>query len=230
MASDSPIESLAEQIMKSSRRNWEGEDFLPEDRLQSFTEKSKVRTILEAAKIATKDVEELLDFVCKEDLERSGRRLFFILVMMSEKEREKVSFLKALKDNGVDDSALPIAFYSASEESFNRQGYQLEDPSGGKPSLESKRFPIFAEWDRSDRTNFSFEQWRFLAPVFGLDRFRFRFSRKRIMPYIKISPKPTSSGFFGEVSQAELLAAHAPESLRVSTFLNLILINYCRRP
>jgi len=217
LASKDPIESLSDLIIEKTRKNWKEEEFLPENLLRDLTQESIVKAALEAAKIETKDVEELVRFVCGKDLERSGRRLFLILVMMSE-EMEQLSFLKRLKDTGVDDSALPIGFYS--EGDFVRQGYCLEDPNGSKPGLESKQFPVFAQMTRSKRTLFNSEQWRFLAPVFRSGRFRFRFNMNRRMPYLNVSPKPVSSGYFGEVSQAEVLAAHAPDSLRVSAILS----------
>jgi len=213
-----PIEALTDQIEEDTRQNWKNEDFLPENKLEHLTERSIVKAALEAAKIAASDVEELVDFVCGEDIERSGRSLFLILIMMSE-EREQLSLLKRLKDDGVNDGVLPIGYYSGG--SFDRQGYWLEDPNGGKPGLEAKRFPVFAAMTRSNRTLFNSEQWRFLAPVFRSDRFRFRFNMNRRLPYLSASPEPVSNGYFGEVSQAEVLAAHAPESIRVSASLSM---------
>ena len=231
VASAKPIESLTNYILdtKITRKNWKKEEFLPENSVRDLTQEPIVKAALEAAKIAPAEVvKELVDFVCGKDLERSGRRLFLILVMMSE-DREQLSLLKRLKDCGVDDSALPIGFYS--EDPFKGQGFSLENPRGGKPGPESRRFPVFAEMTRSNRTLFNWEQWRFLAPVFSPDHFRFFFNKDRRLPYLKVSLEPVSNGYFGEVWQAEVLAAHAPESLRVSAFLSSTLTKcrHCER-
>jgi len=214
LASDNPIDSLADQIIRKTRKNWKKEEFLPENLLLDLTQRSIVKAALEATSLSTQDVEDLADFGCGKDVERLGRRLFLILVMMSE-EKEQLSFLKHLRDSGVDDSALPIGFYSGGP--FDRQGYLLEDDNRNIPGLKPKRFPIFADMTRSNRVLFNSDQWRFLAPVFRSDKFRFQFDKSRIMPYLNVSPKPVSSGYFGEVSRAEVLAVHVPESLRVSS-------------
>lgn len=212
MATCSRINKLAEKVESQYLRDHDGQTFLPEDQLHAFILESSVRDVLQDAGLVANDVDDLVQFVCNKDLERSGRRLFLILVMMTD-SMEKLSFLEQLKANGVDDSALPIHFFGGK---YNGQGYRLEHPDHS--GSESNRFPIFAQLSRNERHLFDSHQWNFLAPVFGIGRFRSQFSRQRRLPYLRLSPQPVSSGFFGEVSQAVVVSSHVP-NLQVSDFL-----------
>ena len=209
-----PIGLLAKQIRKYCTLVYDNKQILPEDKVQNLIRRLDVGLILGSTGIPRDDISALVDFVCNESQERTGRQLFLTLVMVSTPQEEKVSFLRRLMAEGVDDSALPIGFYTGG--AYEHQGYSLEDPDKG-------RFPVFVngDFEEQHRILFSVHQWCFLAPVFGAGRFRFRFHSDRRLPYTNLSPGQVSSGFFSEVSRAEMLAAHMPRELRVCYSLPL---------
>lgn len=208
MARFNKIMTLAEQVTDSRCHVPEGkgtDHFLPEDKLADLTKESTVCEALEDAGIEASEIPTLAEYVYN----GPARRLFLILVMMTRRGAEKVSILKYLRLSGVHDGALPIGFYGRNYPRLEGQGYCLEATERGL----SNSFRLFVdgafEWDRHDRSDFEHYQWLFLTPVFGGDRFRFRaLSRKRVLPYLTISQKPVSAGFFGEVLEAKALAAH----------------------
>jgi hypothetical protein len=170
-------------------------DFLPDNELRELVTRREVRSAFQNTSIS--GAEDLVDFVLKD-----AKRLFLILVMMTSKNDQKLSLLRGLRHDGINDASLPIGF----KKRENRQyyGYSLEGRHDGP------QFAIFKEWDRIDRELFESNQWRFTAPVFDNSRFRFHFATKRRLPYLKVAPKPSSSGFFGEVSRIEIHSAHIP--------------------
>lgn len=169
--------------------------FLPDNKLSELVTRDEVSSAFQDATIW--DAEGLVDFVLND-----AKRLFLILVMMTSKGDEKLSLLRGLQRDGINDASLPIDFKPENEQ-FS--GYSLEGPSDGP------QFAVFNKWEPMDRDSFDLYQWRFTAPVFDVtdqSRFRFRFASNRILPYLKVAQKPTSSGFFGEVSRIEIHPAH----------------------
>jgi len=166
--------------------------------------------------------EDLVDFVLND-----AKRMFLILLMMSETD-EKLSLLRGLRNNGINDASLPIGL---DKENRKHYGYSLEGPRHDGP-----QFAVFNEWKRNDRVLFESNQWKFTAPVFGGSKFRFQFAPKRRLPYLKVAAKPSSSGFFGEVSRIEIHPAHIPvlEAVRnlpllFSLLLNLVFLGLSHR-
>ncbi|KAI1451719.1 hypothetical protein F4805DRAFT_463486 [Annulohypoxylon moriforme] len=186
------IHKLATGIENAYRKNHDSADFLPYDRLAAFSTPDVVTAILEDARID--GVKELSKFVLK-----NGKKLFLILVMMTG-DNEKLSFLADLRQSGITDKSLPIMIEgNGAGNSYSWSS--LED------DIESKH-ELLGNWSRGDRDLFATYQWCFLAPTFGKGTFRFKFHSKRTLPYLHASPKPASSGFFGEVSRVEIHKAH----------------------
>jgi len=204
---------LDEQIEKALVKGYIGEEFLPEDDLDSFVQEPIVAAALrEHGGFPADEVPDLVQFVCNKDRERSARRLFLILVMIG-----KLPSLKILEADGVDDSTLPVGFLTTDD--HYGEGFRLEDLDNSSSPEQSRYYPSFA-WilvSRNERVLFSATQWKFLAPVFGSGRFRYRLNGRRRLPYLSVSPYPVSSGYFGEVSRAVALSAHF-QSLPVSVY------------
>ena len=171
-----------------------GQEFLPYNKLGELVTVDKVRSVFQDANIS--GAEGLLVFVLND-----AKRLFLILVRMTSRTVEKLSLLKDLQRDGINDASLPIGF---KRENKRYYGYSLE----GRP--DSTKFEIFNEWEPNDRELFESIQWRFTIPVFDSSRFQFHFTQKRILPYLEVAAKPASSGFFGEVSRIEIHSAHIP--------------------
>ncbi|RYP04080.1 hypothetical protein DL765_010313 [Monosporascus sp. GIB2] len=165
-------------------------------KLAVFVTKENVDNVLKDAGVP--DAEHLTNFVLSD-----AKKLFLILVMMSRREKEKISLLADLKRSNISDASLPIQFYSNGGE--GRYYWSSLERSAEEKS------EFFGNWDRGDRDLLAETyQWRFLAPVFGQDIFRFNFDSRRILPYLYAEPRPASCGFFGEVSRIEIHKAHVP--------------------
>ena len=195
MANYESITKLAADIEEEFVKTNEEQEFLPCDKLGELVTRDRVLSAFQDANISNE--EDLVVFALNE-----AKRIFLILVMMSETE-EKLSLLRGLQDNGMNDESLPIGL---DKENRKHYGYSLEGSRYGGP-----QFAVFNEWMRNDRVLFESNQWKFTAPVFDNNKFRFQFSPKRILPYLVVAPKPSSSGFFGEVSRIEIHPAHIPE-------------------
>ena len=182
-----------------------GQEFLPYNKLDELVTIDKVSSAFQDANIS--GAEDLLGFVLND-----AKRLFLILVRMTSRTVEKLSLLRDLQRDGINDASLPIGFKRDNNKYY---GYSLED------GLDGTKFEIFNNWERNDRELFESNQWRFTAPVFDGSRFRFNFTKKRILPYLEVAPKPASSGFFGEVSRIVIHSAHIPV-LRAVSNLSLL--------
>ncbi len=205
MATYERITELGNEIQEACEGNvnFSSDKFLPHDKLAYFVEPRKVKSALQAANVS--DPEHLAEFILKD-----AKLLFLILVLMTRKTEERLSLLRDLQRDQVNDLSLPIGFRR--DQGNHYYGYPMEGPEGGP------KFTLFNNWEHLDRDAFENYQWRLIAPVFGGDRFRFRFASRRVLPYLQVASKPASSGFFGEVSQVEIHAAHIilPESQVVS--------------
>ncbi|KAI1087189.1 hypothetical protein F5B19DRAFT_476469 [Rostrohypoxylon terebratum] len=186
------IENLSNKIEHAYKQNNDSAKFLPYDQLAAFATSATVNSVLEDAGVH--NANELSSFVSMH-----AKRLFLILVMMTE-ESEKISLLLDLKRSNITDKSLPITI----EVNGDENGYSW---SSLEADSESKK-EFLGNWSRRDRDSFTNYQWRFLAPRFGKQTFRFKFHTSRTLPYLRASPKPASSGFFGEVSRVEIHKAH----------------------
>ncbi|KAF2972322.1 hypothetical protein GQX73_g1231 [Xylaria multiplex] len=66
-----------------------------------------------------------------------------------------------------------------------------------------------SEWEDNDLQLFETHQWPLSSPIFGgSTKFRHQLDIRQPLPYLNIAKKPASSGFFGEVSRAEIHPAH----------------------
>ncbi|KAH7020515.1 heterokaryon incompatibility protein [Ilyonectria destructans] len=181
-------DELEDDVEAAFATNCDGDRFLPFDKLGYFVTKQTVESALQAAHV--ENVAGLVDFVLDE-----APRIFLILAILG-----KLSMLGAFRGSKIDDSSLPI---SVTQDDC---GQPLEKPPSKKPC------DIFTGWAFRDRDLFGSLQYRFTAPIFD-DTFRFRFHRKRILPYLRsptTSSTAVSSGFFGEVWRKEIHPAHLP--------------------
>jgi hypothetical protein len=203
------ITELAGCVEEEFAKTDVGDEFLPYNKLSELVTRDGVVSAFQIADFS--GWEDLVDFVLND-----AKRLFLILVMMTSRKEEKLSLLKGLEYDGIKDASLPIGFNKRENKQY--YGYSLEGRHDGP------QFGIFDEWERNERELFESNQWRFIAPVFGEGRFRFHFATKIRLPFLKVAPKPSSSGFFGEVSRIEMHPKHIPALKAVCN------LPFCSRP
>ncbi|KAK2595008.1 hypothetical protein QQS21_007262 [Conoideocrella luteorostrata] len=190
------IKKLTKQVTEGFRYAYgaESEQFLPDDKLDEFVTPDIVRKILAETGIFGVQLEKLVNFV----FNAGARRLFLIFVLIFSSTEQHFTKLEDLQECGVTDDSLPLGF-------VNGHGRTLE-----KEEHNMKEYPVFEKWDQNLRTLFGSNQWQLIAPVFRETKFQHKFNKNRILPYLEVAKKPTSSGFFGEVSQVMIHPAHIP--------------------
>ncbi|KAI0868529.1 hypothetical protein GGS24DRAFT_494486 [Hypoxylon argillaceum] len=172
------------------------EEFLPYDMLEELVKKESVLLAFQETPIEQDKREGLAAWVLK-----SGKRLFLILVLLTRNSEEQLSWLEDLKDGGIDDRALPLGFNKKTEPYY---GFSLEEGADS-----AKRFHLFKDWEENNLHLFETHQWPLLAPIFGNStKFRHQLDKRQPLPYLDEAKRPASSGFFGEVSRAEIHPAH----------------------
>ncbi|KAL0767359.1 hypothetical protein CaCOL14_010209 [Colletotrichum acutatum] len=182
------------------QKSRDSEEFLPNDEIARFVNKDQVEKVLRFANLGTDT--SLIDFVSDD-----ANQLFLILVSMSSKDEEQVSFLEALKAHLFTNKSLPITFQGARNAVGDKVfWWQPYSPSGG----DCPRLPLHIQrCGRIQKDLFQINQWRFIAPVFGTGQdFRFHFRKSVVLPYLEVKQRVESRGFFGEVLQVIVHAAH----------------------
>ncbi|KAJ8132026.1 hypothetical protein O1611_g1593 [Lasiodiplodia mahajangana] len=162
------------------------ETFLPHDKLKDLVTADTVHLAFEAVRIKN---DELARWVLE-----NGRRLFLILVLSSGKSEERLSHLEDLKNDGIDDSVLPLGI------TIGLKNHVYSQKGEG-------RFPSLESWEDNKLLIFKNHQWPLSAPVFGVE-FRHQLDPHQPLPYLSITQTPVSSGFLGEVSCADIHQAH----------------------
>ncbi|KAI0184385.1 hypothetical protein EV127DRAFT_505132 [Xylaria flabelliformis] len=170
------------------------ERFLPNDKLEDLVTKGNLQLALQETTIEQEDHEDLTTWV----LDR-GKRLFLILVLLSRDSEEHLSKIEHLKNDGIDDSKLPLCFSQAEP----YYGYSLEAEVDG-----AQRFHSFKNWDDNDLILFKAYQWIFLAPIFGSSiQFRHQLHNEQPLPLLNVA-KPEKRGVLGEIECGEIHPAH----------------------
>ncbi|KAI0534235.1 hypothetical protein GGR58DRAFT_66187 [Xylaria digitata] len=188
LASDVRTNYLKGGVMRSQR-------FLPNDKLEELVTKKSVLLALQETTIEQQYHEDLASWVLE-----SGTRLFLILVLLTQGPREQLSSLKRFKNDGINDSVLPLGFPNAEP----YYGYSL----AAALAKDVRKFQSFKDWEDNDLILFQSYQWMFLAPVFGAsDKFRHQLSREQPLPFLTLSEKPTN-GVLGKTLYGELHPAH----------------------
>lgn len=169
--------------------------FLPNNELEELVTKKSVLLVLQETTIEQQYHEDLTSWVLQ-----NGMRLFLVLVLLSRGSTERLSCLQKLKDDGVNDRALPLGF---SDDKSN-YGYSIAAHSAEG----AQKFYSFTDWGDNDLILFEIYQWMFLAPVFGASNwFRHELNSKQPLPFMNLSQKPTK-GILGETLSAEIHPAH----------------------
>ncbi|CAI9634730.1 unnamed protein product [Alternaria burnsii] len=200
-ATEMAIEDLASAIEKASCTNSKNEAFLPADKIAGFVEAKRIRRVVGHTQFFDR-MEDLVRFV-----QGDAQRLFLTLVMMESDALEQE--LKHFQDMGFDDSVLPIRV-----DHRNHSAHSLLDPSS------ATRYPLPIKWKRKEKVCFEEYQRRFTAPVFGSPNTFHQFIPEgQRLPYLEVAPKPTSSGYFGEVSKNIIHAKHIHPSIELPVMI-----------
>jgi len=190
------LAKLKEDIKVQLKRNEDDKKkFLPANAVNMVvTEDAVLSAFREVGIIEEMELDRLTKSILK-----GRQRLFLVLVQISStdigREHEKLSSLRYGEWNEINDSSLP---FSVSEDHFAFGDTDLGNLQEFKPK----------GWIDNDFRLFSLLQWQVLAPVFGTKDKFFHQLTDHILPYLKVSEGPKSSGFFSEVRQAEIHVAH----------------------
>ncbi|KAI3334653.1 hypothetical protein F4824DRAFT_501912 [Ustulina deusta] len=171
------------------------QQFLPNDKLEELVTKKSVLLALQETTIEQQYHEDLASWV-----HESGTRLFLILVLLTRGSAEQLSWLNFFKNNGVNDSVLPLGFSDAEP----YYGYSL----AAAPAESAQKFHAFKNWEENDLILFKTYQWMFLAPVLGAsNKFRHQLSSEQPLPFLTLPQKP-AKGILGETLYGEIHPAH----------------------
>ncbi|KAF4464019.1 serine threonine kinase [Fusarium albosuccineum] len=167
------------------------ERFLPESKLQSLIQESRVRSTLIEWISGNDDQTRLIDDLTNYVMTR-GSRVFLTLLYIEASEQ-----IKSLQAAKFKDVHLPIRITDENEAS------KLH-PSGTSSGIPKSAVAAFKRWKDKQCEDFTRDQWIFLAPVFKRNRFRYEFHANHRLPFI-LSTKPiTSDGYFGTIKKVKL--------------------------
>lgn len=172
------------------------ERFLPNDKLEELVTEESVLLALKETTIEQQKHKDLATWVLE-----SGKRFFLILVMLTGNSEETLSLLQDLKNDGINDRALPLGF----SEDRPYYGYPLVGGAEG-----SQKFHAFKGSEDNDLLLFGVYQWMFLAPVFGTStKFRHQLSKGQPLPLLNMAKNPgPNNTILGETLYAEIHPAH----------------------
>lgn len=191
------------------------ERFLPNDKLEELVTEASVLLALQQTTIKQQDHENLATWVLE-----SGKRLFLILVLLTQGSKEQLSWLQDLKNDGISDSALPLGF----SETNPYYGYPLVGGAEG-----AQRFHAFEDWEDNNLILFKVYQWMFLAPVFGNTSTKFRrpLSREQPLAVLNLGKYPARNTILGDVLEGEIHPAHIDsQCLAASGVVGAVLNNH----
>ncbi|KAI0855225.1 hypothetical protein F4860DRAFT_507649 [Xylaria cubensis] len=171
------------------------ERFLPNDKLEQLVTRESVLLCLQETTIKQENYEDLATWVLE-----NGKRLFLILVLLTRESEEQLSRLGELKNDGINDGALPLGL----SEIEPYYGYSLAADTDG-----ARKFHSFQDWEDNNLILFKIYQWLFLAPVFGANsKFRHQLRSEQPLPLLNQVKQPASSNVLGEICRAEIHPAH----------------------
>ncbi|KAJ2987648.1 hypothetical protein NUW58_g4388 [Xylaria curta] len=171
------------------------ERFLPNDKLEELATRESVLLALGETIIEQEKHEELVTWVLE-----SGKRLFLILVLLTRDSVEQLSWIECLKNDGINDGALPLGFPGIEP----YYGYSLVAQAES-----SQVFHSFKHWEDNDLILFKVYQWMFLAPVFGADaKFRHQLRNEQPLPLLNLTKRSAKKGILGEILEGEIHPAH----------------------
>ncbi|GKT96981.1 heterokaryon incompatibility protein [Colletotrichum tofieldiae] len=121
---------------------------------------------------------------------------------MTTEKQEKVSLIRRLRSDGLENNSLPVKFRKGG--AIWKWRWHWSSTSSANPS-----YPVPEDWGRNETQLFYAYQWMFNVPCFGFGQpFRFRFENDTILPYLELEHKAESKGFFGEVFKVKIHQAH----------------------
>lgn len=177
--------------------------FVPADKLQEILTKPNVKVVLREKGLG--HTSELAEFVMSR-----ARTIFLALVWT-----EKLTDLRTLKANGVDDGVLPIGRHV--------KGKKVSSLSKNTSALTDAAIPILSNWQRSQIESFVSFHWSFQAPSFSQYKY-LKLALNCPLPLCipaRRSNTRTYSGSSAEVHQLELLdnSWRGPGESQVSSHL-----------
>ncbi|OAQ61689.1 heterokaryon incompatibility protein [Pochonia chlamydosporia 170] len=200
------VDSISDYVARHSEpAHLQTKIFLPYDKFEELVTEEMVRSAFREAEIPEIKISELMKYI----FNTGARRWFFIMCLTFEGVMHNVAtFLENLQTNEITDKALPLGFKRV--KGWRYHGYSIESPDSAR--LPDHDSPIFQNFHFSENQYIVFEghQKKVTAPVFVPGQFQYYFSHIRSLPYMTVDSRPTSGGFFGEVSKVQIHIAHIP--------------------
>ncbi|KAK1991769.1 hypothetical protein LX36DRAFT_331426 [Colletotrichum falcatum] len=166
------IISLGDEISECCCVNYEDEEFFPDDQLRRLVNR---HTVSEVLTTVNENEEALVDFALNYAV-----RLLLILVLMTNENGEKVSFMRVFHAWNLRDDCLPAKLRKRDD------GWEVFSGRGSK-SMVISRHTAPTVWSHADRHLFEHYQRTFLVPIFGIgEPFWFRFDSQTILPYLDV--------------------------------------------
>lgn len=186
--------SLEDRIHHSMRLNADQMEFVPADTIEALTSKPIIEEGLKKYAESLYSP-ELISYVL--DPQRPAKKVFLILVICN-----AVSALGPLSESGFHDKHLPIKMEQVVDKATNTLSYVVRSSEiDSQPSWDA-----FGSWKKIDICSFDAHQWRFLAPVFTLDKFYYRIHRSCPLPVVTRGSQ--KDGFFSSVFEVRIHDAH----------------------
>ncbi|KAK5630275.1 hypothetical protein RRF57_005990 [Xylaria bambusicola] len=186
------LEALRKGILMSFvESKMDGQQFLPASCLEKLITPSNIRGNLSAAE-DDPSIGDIVDFVFNK-----ARKFFAILVSIGVQPSHA---LYTLRMYGVTDENLPISRETADD--------HCEKADSERSCRHHPALNVFhrSPWDYVTLSTFYYQQWKFLAPVFGQGK-EDTLEVKRILPFVEFGDE-RSSGAFSEIYKIKIHPDH----------------------
>lgn len=167
--------------------------YVPESRIHELITENNIKAELNRLEIRV--TTELMNFVLE-----NAKRLFAILVYSNMTKK-----ITGCCEHKFMDGHLPVIGPDA------HNGYRFSSLSEQQPfgvSIDDASVALW-EWDKADfQVDFYENQWLFVVPVFNRTRYRYKFHREHILPFVSVGTEKERSGGFSRVSPVTIHPAH----------------------
>ncbi|KAJ8132027.1 hypothetical protein O1611_g1592 [Lasiodiplodia mahajangana] len=194
-------------LEKGAPDDW---DFVPTNAIEEVVTKERVLLAFQETEVEKEKHEDLAIWVVE-----SSKRLFLTLIFMTGTS-EYLSQLEYLRNDGVDDNALPLRFHKAHPPYY---GFPRE-----QEIEKAQRFYSFKDWHDLDLALFAIYQRSFLPPAFDSNtKFRHQLHPRQPVPLFNQTAKDSVSG---QILGGGIHAAHTALGMRESAINNTLPAHY----
>ncbi|WAO87250.1 Protein kinase domain-containing protein [Fusarium falciforme] len=172
--------------------------FVPQDNIQSLTERDKVELTLNEELTKPEDILALTEYVVGK-----AKKVFLLLIYS-----DTIKYIRDLQTTGFTDEDLPVIMRESEDgSSVSVHRWRAHDTS---TYAERQSLTCFSSWTEPELEDFLEKQWIFLAPVFARNKFAHVLYSRSPLPYMRTQGSDTSSGegHFGTIRKRGLHNGH----------------------